>query len=37
MSLDGYVADPDDGVAEVFAWNFNDDVHGVRAECRAPS
>jgi hypothetical protein len=23
MSLDGYVADPDDGVAEVFAWYFN--------------
>ena len=20
MSLDGYVADPDDGVADVFAW-----------------
>ena len=23
MSLDGYVADPDDGVADVFAWYFN--------------
>ena len=23
MSLDGYVADPDDGVAEVFDWYFN--------------
>jgi hypothetical protein len=23
MSLDGYVADSDDGVAEVFAWYFN--------------
>ena len=23
MSLDGYVADPDDGVAGVFAWYFN--------------
>ena len=22
MSLDGYVADPDDGVAEVFDWYF---------------
>ena len=23
MSLDGYVADPNDGVAEVFDWYFN--------------
>ena len=23
MSLDGYVADRDDGVADVFAWYFN--------------
>jgi hypothetical protein len=23
MSLDGYVADPHDGVAEVFDWYFN--------------
>ena len=23
MSLDGYVADPDNGVAEVFDWYFN--------------
>ena len=23
MSLDGYVADTDDGVADVFAWYFN--------------
>ncbi len=26
MSLDGYVADPDDGVDEVFAWYFAGDV-----------
>jgi len=26
MSLDGYVADPDDGVAEVFDWYFSGDV-----------
>lgn len=26
MSLDGYVADPDDGVAEVFEWYFSGDV-----------
>src|SRR3954471_21456794 len=26
MSLDGYVADPNDGVAEVFAWYFSGDV-----------
>ncbi len=36
MSLDGYVADPDDCVAEVFAWYFNsgyvrDDGGGVAA------
>jgi hypothetical protein len=23
MSLDGYVADPNDGVAEVFDWHFH--------------
>jgi hypothetical protein len=26
MSLDGYVADANDGVAEVFAWYFSGDV-----------
>jgi hypothetical protein len=26
MSLDGFVADPDDGVAEVFDWCFAGDV-----------
>src|SRR4029453_5799785 len=26
MSLDGYVADPNDGVAEVFDWYFSGDV-----------
>jgi dihydrofolate reductase len=26
MSLDGYVADPDDGVTEVFDWYFSGDV-----------
>jgi dihydrofolate reductase len=26
MSLDGFVADPNDGVAEVFDWNFSGDV-----------
>ena len=26
MSLDGFVADPNDGVAEVFAWYFSGDV-----------
>jgi len=26
MSLDGYVADPNDGVAEVFKWYFSGDV-----------
>jgi dihydrofolate reductase len=26
MSLDGYVADPDDGVEEVFEWYFSGDV-----------
>ena len=32
MSLDGYVADANDGVAEVFDWYFSGDVDGrVRA------
>jgi hypothetical protein len=36
MSLDGYVADPDGGAADVFAWCFNsgdvpDDGGGVAA------
>jgi hypothetical protein len=26
MSFDGYVADPSDGVAEVFDWYFSGDV-----------
>jgi len=26
MSLDGYVADPNDGVGEVFDWYFSGDV-----------
>src|SRR4029077_5622040 len=26
MSLDGYVADANDGVAEAFAWDFSGDV-----------
>jgi dihydrofolate reductase len=31
MSLDGYVADPDDGVAEVFDWYSSGDVEVVTA------
>jgi hypothetical protein len=30
MSLDGYVADPNDDVAEVFAWYFSGSVGGAR-------
>ena len=36
MSLDGYVADADDGVAEVFDWYFSGDVRSPpRARSRA--
>ena len=43
MSLDGFVADPADGVAEVFDWYFQGDVEvnvggadsgGARSSCR---
>jgi len=34
MSLDGFVADPDDGVDEVFAWYFAGDVEVVTADPR---
>ena len=32
MSLDGYVADANDGVAEVFDWYFSGDVDGPHSE-----
>jgi hypothetical protein len=35
MSLDGYVADANDGVAEVFDWYFSGDVEVSRASTRS--
>ena len=35
MSLDGYVADANDGVAEVFDWYFSGDVEVPTASTRS--
>ena len=36
MSLDGYVADRNDGVAEVFDWNFTSGMSNSTPEGRIP-
>jgi hypothetical protein len=28
MSLDGFIADPDDGIEQLFGWYFSGDVTG---------
>jgi len=37
MSLDGYVADANDGVAEVFDWYFSGDVEVPTASATMPT
>ena len=36
MSLDGYIADPEDGTAELFGWYDAGDVTVLRADERWP-